>query len=352
MTPDRQPTFEPVAMSSVHTRALASAVIESLTASDLEHVAAQAGVTVELLVTARDAFICAGTAAIHDLDRGRRWLQFSISLGPGGWRQVVASDVGNRIDVWLRGRPGRGFFFLHKPPGLRVRFCGVDDECVEVLRDALNGLVADGAITAWTPGPYDAEVTQFGGDIGLALTHRWFTAESLAVLEHHRLRLDGTARIGSGLFSLMVIERLARRLYDDWERWDVWCKLSLTGRLAEDAAGNVDPARARSARLLLSHQARILGAASEPERTLFTRYDAALDELVPHIDAAVQASDLLWGLREILPFWIVFHWNRMRFDAATQQSLAATMVAALSPKLDRRCNGSQPDLTKPFKVGR
>ena len=75
MTPDRQPTIEPVAMSSVHTRALASAVIESLTASDLEHVAAQAGVTVELLVTARDAFICAGTAAIHDLDRGRRWLR-------------------------------------------------------------------------------------------------------------------------------------------------------------------------------------------------------------------------------------------------------------------------------------
>ena len=53
MTPDRQPTIEPVAMSSVHTRALASAVIESLTASDLEHVAAQAGVTVELLVTAQ-----------------------------------------------------------------------------------------------------------------------------------------------------------------------------------------------------------------------------------------------------------------------------------------------------------
>jgi thiopeptide-type bacteriocin biosynthesis protein len=320
-------------MASVHTRRLASAVIESLTAPDLEGVAAQAGVTVGLLVTARDAFISAGTAAIHDLDRRRRWLQFSIALDLDGWQRIVRGDCGIRIGAWLEGGPGRGFFFMHKPPGLRVRFCGVDDGCAGVLGDALDGLVADEAITSWTPSPYDAEVAQFGGASGLSLTHRWFTAESLAVLEHHRLRLHGAARIGSELFSLLLIDRLLRRLCDDWERWDVWCKLTLTGRLTDAAARTVDPSRARATRLLLSHQSRILRAASEPERTLFARYDAALDEIAPDIDAAVNAGTLLWGLREILPFWIVFHWNRMRFDAATQDSLGALMVAALSPKL-------------------
>ena len=171
----------------------------------------------------------------------------------------------------------------------------MDDGCAEALPDALDSLVADGAVTAWTRGPYDAEVAQFGGPTGLALTHRWFTAESLAVLEHHRLRLNGTARIGSELFSLMLIDRLLRRLYDDWECWDVWCKLSLTGRLVDDAAGAVDPSRARAARVLLSNQARILGAASEPERTQFARYDRLLDDIVPDIIAAVDAGRLLWG---------------------------------------------------------
>jgi thiopeptide-type bacteriocin biosynthesis protein len=324
---------EPTSVPSVDTCKLASAVIESLAASDPERVAARAGVTVELLLTAREAFISAGTAAIHDLDRQRRWLQFSISLDLDGWRQIMRSDIGIRIEAWLRGRSDRGFFFAHKPPGLRVRFCGVDDSCASVIGDELDGLVAAEAITAWTPGRYDAEVTQFGGATGLSLTHRWFTAESLAVLEHHRLRLDGTARIGSELFSLMLIDRLLRRMYDGWECWDVWCKLALTGRLADEPARTVDPSRARAARVLLSHQSRILSSASESERTLFSHYDAALDELVPEIEAAVNGGQLLWGLREILPFWIVFHWNRMRFDAGAQESLAAVMVAALSPKL-------------------
>jgi thiopeptide-type bacteriocin biosynthesis protein len=333
MTPDPERTFESVATPSVPTRKLAAAVIESFAAPDLARVAAQAGVPADVLVAARDAFISAGTAAIHCLDRQQRWLQFSISPGPDGWQRIVRSDIGTRISAWLQEGPGRGFSFMHKAPGLRVRFCGVDDGCAGALSEALDELMTDTTITAWTPGPYDAEVTQFGGATGLSLTHRWFTAESLAVLEHHRLLLDGTARIGSELFSLMLIDRLLRRLCDAWERWDVWCKLALTGRLVDDAAGAVDPSRSRATRLLLSHQARILDAASEPERTLFARYDAALDELCPEIQAAVDAGQLLWGLREILPFWMVFHWNRMAFDLDTQKSLAAMAAAALSPKL-------------------
>ncbi|MEU2030744.1 thiopeptide-type bacteriocin biosynthesis protein [Nocardia amamiensis] len=329
---DTESTLKSIATPSVPTRKLAAAVIESFAAPDLERVAAQAGVPVDVLVAARDAFISAGTAAIHGLDRQQRWLQFSISLGPDGWQRIVRSDIGTRIRVWLRDGPGRGFFFMHKEPGLRVRFCGVDDGCAGALREALDVFVAETTITAWTSGPYDAEVMQFGGATGLSLTHQWFTAESLAVLEHHRLRLDGTARIGSELFSLMLIDRLLRRLCDDWERWDVWCKLALTGRLVGDAAGAVDLSRSRATRLLLSHQARILGAAGEPERKMFARYDTALDELCPEIQAAVDAGRLLWGLREILPFWMVFHWNRMAFDFETQKLLAATGAAALSPK--------------------
>lgn len=333
MTPYPESTHESVATPSVPTRMLAAAVMESLTAPNLEQVAVQAGMTVDVLVAARDAFISGGTAAIHCLDRQQRWLQYSISVGPDGWQRIVRSDIGTRILAWLRGGPGRGFFYMHKPPGLRVRFCGVDGRCADALKEALDVHVAEATITSWSAGPYDAEVTQFGGATGLSLTHRWFTAESLAVLEHHRLRLDGTAQIGSELFSLLLIDRLLRRLCDDWERWDVWCKLALTGRLVDDAADAVDLSRSRAIRLLLSHQARILGAASEPERTLFAQYDAALDELCPEIQAAVDAGRLLWGLREIVPFWMVFHWNRMAFDFETQKRLAATVAAALSPKL-------------------
>jgi thiopeptide-type bacteriocin biosynthesis protein len=333
MAPDPESALESVATPSVPTRKLAAAVIESLAAPDLERVAAQAGVPVDLLMAARDAFISGGIAAIHSLERQQRWLQFSISLGPDGWQRIVRSDIGTRIRAWLGDGPGREFFFMQKAPGLRVRFCGVDDGCAGALRQALDALMTETTITAWTAGPYDAEVMQFGGATGLSLTHRWFTADSLAVLEHSRLRLDGTARIGSELFSLMVIDRLLRRLYDDWERWDVWCKLTLTGRLLHGAVGAVDPSRSRATRMLLSHQPRILGAASEPERMLFARYDAALDGLCPEIQDAVDAGRLLWGLREILPFWMVFHWNRMAFDFETQKSLAATVAAALSPKL-------------------
>jgi hypothetical protein len=75
---------------------------------------------------------------------------------------------------------------------------------------------------------------QFGGATGLSLTHRWFTAGSLAVLEHHRLRLNGKARVGSELFSLMLIDRLRRRRYDDREllveRGRAWARRRWGGR--------------------------------------------------------------------------------------------------------------------------
>jgi hypothetical protein len=176
-------------------------------------------------------------------------------------------------------------------------------------------------------------VSQLGGPVGLDLTHRFFTAESVAVLAHHRLRLSGTARLDRELFSLILIDRLLRQVTDAWEKWDVWCKMTLAGRPADtQSAISIDAGDPGIALTLLNHQSRVLDAASNDERELFARYDAGLERLAPKIHAAVEDGTLACGIREILPFWIVCHWNRMRFPPETQERLSGLMVRALSPR--------------------
>jgi thiopeptide-type bacteriocin biosynthesis protein len=280
---------------------------------------------------AREAVVAAGTAAaIHELSRRSRWLQYSLEQH--GWERIVSGDLQARLRVWLDEDPDRAFFFVHKPPGVRVGFRGVEDDFAGAITPTFEALAAEGAIRSWTIGPYDADVSQLGGPVGLDLTHRFFTAESVAVLAHHRLQLSGTARLDRELFSLILIDRLLGQVTDAWETWDVWCKMTFAGRPADtQSAISIDAGDPRIALTLLNHQSRVLDAVSNDERELFAHYDAGLERLAPKIHAAVEDGTLSWGIREILPFWIARHWNRMRFPAQTQERLSALMVRALSP---------------------
>jgi hypothetical protein len=118
---------------------------------------------------------------------------------------------------------------------------------------------------------------------------------------------------------------------DVWEEWDVWCWHKLTGRVqSEDIAAAEELARFRERLLPLLDQPRT--HMTDEEQRAWVRYEQAVAAIAPRVSEASRAGRLLWPLRQILPFWSIFHWNRMAFDTGQQHLLAMLMIAVLSPK--------------------
>jgi thiopeptide-type bacteriocin biosynthesis protein len=255
--------------------------------------------------------------------------------------RFLHAELGRAVGGWLDDGTIDGFFFMNKDPGCRLRFRSKEPEAD--FRRRLTGWLAheleDDRAIAFEFGIYEPEVHQFGGPVGLALCHELFTLESRAVLELGHLGDDGRTSVDPVVLSLFLVNALLRRVVGDrWEQWDAWMHMDLTGRRVELGAE-------RRAELMaeLAEQREVLEAlALEPEalceeldeveRPVLQRYLDGLDGVAGRLVEAAAAGRLCFGLREILPFWIVFHWNRMRFDHALQCSLVFYMTEILSPK--------------------
>lgn len=295
------------------------------------------------LASLRAEFVAAGTAAVSRVLQPERWIEVSLGLEPlePSWVSLMLGELPALLTSWVEEGRVRCMFFMNKPPGLRLRLLGVVDELMPELRAALAEQVHRGVVARFDVGPYDDEVAQFGGPVGMALAHEFFTRESVLVLEHHRLRLTEGVGLPPLDFSLVALDMLLRLVTDDdWELWDVWTKLSLTGRLpAELRLEPEDPEVARALALrpgvmsLLREEGRALACARPQEALALRRYGEGLPALAQALRRARAEGTLAWGLREILPFWIIFHWNRMGFDLLRQQQLALVMAVVLNPKL-------------------
>ncbi|MEX1365470.1 MAG: thiopeptide-type bacteriocin biosynthesis protein [Nannocystaceae bacterium] len=288
-------------------------------------------------------FVAAGTVAVSRVLQPERWIEASLSLEPlePSWVSLMLGELPAQLISWVEQERVRCMYFMNKPPGLRLRLLGVVDELMPQLRTALEEQVSRGVVARFDVGPYDDEVAQFGGPVGMALAHEFFTRESMLVLEHHRLRLTEEVGLPALDLSLVALDMLLRLVTDDdWELWDVWTKLSMTGRLpAKLSLEPDDPEVARALALrprvmsLLRDEGRALACAGPRQALALRRYGEGLPALAEALRRARCEGELAWGLRDILPFWIIFHWNRMGFDLLRQQQLALLMAVVLNPKL-------------------
>lgn len=265
------------------------------------------------------------------------WMQANVPLGAHGrvWLELIGGDFQETIAAWLsQDVDRRRFFFTFKRPGLRLRFLGVDREQRARLAALLDRHCGQG--TGWSEAPYDPELQQFGGPVGLDLAHRYFTLDSLAVLGAARLRLYGGARLSPEELSLVMLHRvLAGATGDRWELWDLWCRMELTDRLEHPVGSRAWRAAAPSAPDRMRVLALLYGTGADPsegEQRVLAAYATPLGSLVSDVHAAVDAGELTWPLRDILPFWVVTHWNRMAFPAPVQRRLTMLMTHVLCPK--------------------
>jgi thiopeptide-type bacteriocin biosynthesis protein len=316
-------------------------VLDSFRSDDLERWCLNNRVSLEEFAFLRSVFVSAGTEGLLRLRSCPRWTQINVALDDesGQWEQLVAGKFQDGVRGWLAEDSERSFFFVKKSPGVRLRLLAPQEAQVTAITDLLNEMVADGKIISWRFGSYEPEVFQFGGEAGLALAHDYFTAESLAVMAFQRLRVNGQSTMRPEQFSILMIDLLLRSVVEDeMEVWDVWCKMELTGRLnrsviqrysAESAGVPVQRRLRDQLREVYFGSQQIAG----PESGLFESYRSQIAPIARRLRDLDQTGQLLWNVRHILPFWIIFHWNRMQFSLGRQRQLSSYMLRLYSPKL-------------------
>ncbi len=253
--------------------------------------------------------------------------------------RLIEGDFQDRVGSWIRGRAAEQFSFLHKPPGLRLCLLGRREGVMPLLCAELDNLVKDDVIRSWSRGFYEPEAYQFGGELGLEVAHEFFTEESLAVLAYHRLRLRGGVALDRAEFSLLLLDEFLRQVVEDEsELLDLWCNMALTGRLPDPpgsgSQGDIQAAEAvRGAFLpLLRDHYLVLERMTDAELRPAPRIPIPTSRNRHPSPPGGGIGFPALGVRTILPFWIIFHWNRMGFDLVRQRRLAFLMTRILHPK--------------------
>jgi thiopeptide-type bacteriocin biosynthesis protein len=259
---------------------------------------------------------------------GRRWLQANLELDNDGAAHLRAiwEPIATTVDSLAEQGLLRCFYFLRKPPGLRLRFA-VDATAPPTVSSAieavLDELITGGLVARWYPSVYEPEVYKFGGPSAMDAVHDQFFADSACWWRWDQLVAAGETAIDARLLSVTVLNDLFRVFTGGPEEvWDVWCRLATMhgDRVAMD--GQPAPAVAI---------ADIVERVSAAEAELLRAYATSNAELAGRFRALLAEGKLLFAHRLVLPHVALYHWNRYGFTPSDRASMYTRMMRAWSP---------------------
>ncbi len=287
---------------------------------------------------ARDIFVQAGLEALaaRPWQVDNDWLQIGIrprdDLGP---RSELCRQVACLARTLLTDSAVDDFFFMNKPPGMRLRFHSAAAASSADLANVVHAEVmrwrAERLVDYVEPGVYEPESQLFGGPRSMSFVHALFTVDSLIWLDYHSRRaVEGEAISPAWLVSLAALRTVFAGLdITGWEDIGVWdCIREMAGRRL-----GVD-------KVSLPMYAEVAGEL----RDAWSRRDRILDELHPavkaivaHHDSALLTGAARWrsgyfchrraslGPRAAAAFYVIFHWNRAALSRTEQALLAESL---------------------------
>jgi len=262
------------------------------------------------------------------------WLQVNVALerrsrAPLDSARDVFRELQPLLRRWRRRRSLRRFFFMRKPPGIRLRFLGPDPRrrILPDLQEVLTRLRRRRRIRRFFCSVYEPEIRSFGGASAMDLVHAYFEVDSAAWIELDQLSAAGRGTLAADVVSLAAVNDLfLRALEDAGEVWDAWCNLA---ELRPAPKGDLP-------RLRVPFLAGLLPMATATERRVLRRYARANQVLARGLSRLWSRGALSTGLRAILPFVAAFHFNRHGVGGPAQSRLVGAMAEAWRPQRGMR----------------
>lgn len=210
--------------TSISPQALTDLVLERLRRPKTATAKARRiGLSPSTLEAATERFVNAGADALTQNLAGARWIGFGLELpdqlDSAAWdTPSFLAALYRVVRRWLREGCFTGFFFMIKPPGLRLRFQASDPESFE---SRARGWFRRQGVAAYAHAQiYEPEEHQFGGAKGTEIAHRFFTADSLAALAFKTDAGRGQTRITGEWLSLYCLMPVLREIASD--RFELW----------------------------------------------------------------------------------------------------------------------------------
>ena len=244
----------------------------------------------------RLTFLAGGIAALRD-----RTVPSWTQLGLAKPKPDVYAEIAVAVREMLAGDRITDFFFMHKPPGLRVRFAAAPG-LESWVRAETNRLARrwrdDGLIDAIVPGVYEPEAFLFGGPAAMQHVHRLFTADSVAWLDHHE-----RPALPAWLVSMRLLRSVFGGLGLCCEAWP----------RVRDTCGRRVPFRDESVAAACAELRGIWETIKSPVQPAARSWRVAIER------AGVDAA-------EVAAYYVVFHWNRARMSTARQALITEALA--------------------------
>jgi thiopeptide-type bacteriocin biosynthesis protein len=276
--------------------------------------------------------------------RTSQWLQVNVALSRSrgsalASARAVLGEIATRLPAWRRARSVTCFFFMRKPPDLRLRFAGpsLAMQVQPALTQILRVLRKAGAVDRFHSTRYEPEHHLFGGAAAMRLIHRHFDCDSGAWIALDRLSQAGsrTALPADGVPTAVLNDLFLRMLGDRFEVWDVWRNLTI---LTNGADRETSESRSAGIPFLGS----LIPLVQPEERRILKRYEQANRRLSDGLRGLNESGRLTAGLRGILPFIAMFHLHRHGYGKDRQAALAQAMASAWNPR--HSLHGAAPSM--------
>ncbi|MEU2250948.1 thiopeptide-type bacteriocin biosynthesis protein [Streptomyces sp. NPDC019224] len=203
-------------------------------------------------------------------------------------------------------------------------------------RLGLHRLVADGHLQRWWPGIYEPETPAFGGKTSMTAAHALFVTDSREI---QQLRRHGLT-VGPRELSVLLCTIMMRAARLEWyEQGDVWDRVITTEHRSavSDVPAERLNARAQEIRPLLLADSDALLRSEGPLEPV-AGWAAAFRSTGHALAQGIQDGTLDRGLRQVLSYHVIFHWNRLGLSMRGQSILAWAARAAILHGVDHKEN--------------
>lgn len=221
-----------------------------------------------------------------------------------------------------------GWWYARKHPCWRLRLRVQPVGGAELtIGDGFDRLVSEGHLQRWWPGIYESETPAFGGETSMTAAHALFVTDSQEI---QQLRQRGGLTVGPRELSILLCTIMMRGARLEWyEQGDVWDRVITTEHRSavSDVPAERLNARAREIRPLLLADSDALLRSGGPLETV-AEWAAAFRSTGRTLAQAVQDGTLDRGLRQVLSYHVIFHWNRLGLSMRGQSILAWAARAA------------------------
>lgn len=303
------------------------AVLAVLAGNTVAETAAHAGLDAAVLADAVETFRQAGIRALADAEEtGAAQNCWQVYLEFADWATAEttaaqqlrpllhqAENDGNLAGWWFIRKHPCWRFRLHIQPGRQTE---------NVIGDVLDQLTAAGHLTRWWPGIYEPETTAFGGGPAMTTAHRLFHTDSRAILD---LATHGDAPLGRPEMSVLLITTLLNAAgLERYEQGHVWDHVSRERPLPTGITPEQTARTAKDLRHLLLADTSAGGPLFKPGSPLASTaaWADSFRRAGRDLGKNARAGTLERGLRLVLSYHVIFHWNRLGIAPRMQAALA------------------------------